>query len=93
MDDIVSGKKVYHFVEVMACPGGCVNGGGQNYVDYSKVDIEDVKKLRAAALYNKDKEIKDRVSSKNLTMQEIYNDFFIPSPQLAKQLLHYRHED
>lgn len=91
MDDIVSGKKTYHFVEVMACPGGCVNGGGQNYVDYSKVDIEDVKKLRAAALYNKDKEVKDRVSSKNLTVQEIYKEFFIPTPELAESLLHYKH--
>lgn len=89
MDDLVAGRKKYHFVEVMACPGGCVNGGGQNYVDYSKVDIEDVKKLRANSIYEHDKKTKDRVSSKNLTVQQIYRDFFIPTPELAEQLLHF----
>jgi len=89
MDDIISGKKQYHFVEVMACPGGCVNGGGQNYVDYSKVSVEEVKLLRAKSLYENDKKAKDRVSSTNLSMQEIYKDFFIPSPHLAEELLHY----
>ncbi len=89
MDDIVSGRKQYHFVEVMACPGGCLNGGGQNYVDYSKVNVEDVKKLRANSLYENDKKAKDRVSSTNLTVQGIYKEFFIPTPELAEQLLHY----
>jgi len=89
MDDIVSGKKQYHFVEVMACPGGCVNGGGQNYVNYYNVNVENVKKLRANSIYENDKKAKDRVSSKNLTVQEIYKEFFIPTPELAEELLHY----
>ena len=86
-----SGKKHYDFVEVMACPGGCVNGGGQIYVDYQKIDIQDVKLARANSLYQKDKHMKERKSSQNTSMQQIYDDFFIPSPQMAKQLLHYRH--
>ena len=89
MDDIISGKKQYHFVEVMACPGGCVNGGGQNYVDLHNVNVEDVKKLRAAGLYANDKKAKDRVSANNLTVQGIYKEFFIPTPELAEELLHY----
>lgn len=93
MDDIVSGAKTYHFVEVMACPGGCVNGGGQNYVDYKEVDVEDVKKLRAGSIYANDKKSKDRVSSNNLTMQGIYKEFFIPTPELAEELLHYHTEE
>lgn len=91
MEDIASGKKHYDFVEVMACPGGCVNGGGQIYVDYQKIDIQDVKLARANSLYQKDKHMKERKSSQNTSMQQIYDDFFIPSPQMAKQLLHYRH--
>lgn len=91
MEDIASGKKRYDFVEVMACPGGCVNGGGQIYADYQKVDIQDVKLARANSLYQKDKQMKERKSSQNKSMQQIYDDFFIPSPQMAKQLLHYRH--
>ena len=91
MDDIVSGAKKYDFVEVMACPGGCVNGGGQNYVDYSHIDVEDVKKLRANSLYNKDKEMGSRLSDQNADLKQIYADFFIPSPKLAKQILHYKH--
>lgn len=89
MDDIVSGKKKYHFVEVMACPGGCINGGGQNYVDYRKTNVQDVKSLRAQSLYANDKKAKTRVSSQNLTVQGIYKEFFIPTPEKAEELLHY----
>lgn len=91
MDDIVSGAKKYDFVEVMACPGGCVNGGGQNYVDYSKIDVKDVVRLRANSLYKKDSEFQNRVSDKNNNLKHIYTNFFIPSPKLAKQILHYKH--
>lgn len=91
MDDIIEGKVKYHFVEVMACPGGCLNGGGQNYVDYSEVDVEDVKHLRATSLYNKDREINNRISTENENLKKLYADFFIPSPKKAKEILHYRH--
>ena len=91
MDDIIAGKKKYHFVEVMACPGGCVNGGGQSFVDYDEVDIEDVKKLRAGSLYAEDKKMKMRSTCDNVHIEEIYKDFFIPSKDLSKKLLHYRH--
>lgn len=92
IDDIVSGKKHYHFVEVMACPGGCVNGGGQIYVDYSKVNVNDVIAKRADSLYRKDKSLKERKSNQNIAMNEIYKSFFIPSPKRAKELLHYRND-
>lgn len=91
MDDIVSNRKKYHFVEVMACPGGCLNGGGQNYVDYDEVDIEDVKMLRGNSLYLKDKENPNRISTENEEIKRIYSEFFIPSPEKAKKILHYRH--
>lgn len=88
MEDIKSGKKEYDFVEVMACPGGCVNGGGQINVDYDKIDIEEVKFKRANSLYEQDKKLKVRNSSDNEIVQQIYRDFFIPSPNKC-DILHY----
>lgn len=88
MDDILAKKVNYHYVEVMACPGGCLNGGGQNYVDYDDVEPSDVKVLRAKSLYNKDKELDTRISSENKTLKDIYAKVFIPSPKKVKQLLH-----
>ncbi|MEG1499807.1 MAG: [FeFe] hydrogenase, group A [Clostridia bacterium] len=93
VQDIACGKKKYHFVEVMACPGGCVNGGGQNFVDYSKIEVKDVKKLRAASLFEKDKTMQVRQSHKNMDVQKIYSDFFIPTKNSAKNLLHYKTEE
>lgn len=92
MQDIIRKKVHYDFVEVMACPGGCINGGGQPYVDYDKVDIEDVKLLRGGSLYSVDSKLKSRVSSTNKAVSEIYKDFFIPSKNLAHSLLHYSHK-
>ena len=47
-------EKQYHFIEVMVCPGGCVNGGGQPIVDYNKVDVEDfVYKFNSSVKFGK----------------------------------------
>lgn len=92
MEDIVKGKSRYDFVEVMACPGGCVNGGGQPYVDYDSTDIEDVKLFRSSSIYDVDSKMKNRVSSKNAGVSDIYKEFFIPSKSLAHKLLHYSHK-
>lgn len=92
MEDIISGKKQYHFVEVMACPGGCINGGGQCYVDYSKIPVEQVKALRSKSIYEHDKKMTHRTSHENSDMQKIYEEFFIPSKNKAKQLLHYKED-
>lgn len=93
MEQIKSGEKHYDFVEVMACPGGCINGGGQSYVDYTKVDVKDVRKLRTATIYNKDKSMKVRESSKNEALKSIYDEFFINDRKTAHKLLHYRNHD
>lgn len=89
MEDIISGKKIYDFVEVMACPGGCVNGGGQILVDYDKIDVKDVQKKRTQALYDQDKKMLERNSDDNPDLKKIYADFFIN--QDSKKILHYRH--
>lgn len=89
MADIVSGNKKYDFVEVMACTGGCVNGGGQPFVDYSKVDEKDVIKLRGGALYNADGNCKFKDAGDNKAVENIYTDLLKNDPHLIHKLLHY----
>ncbi len=89
LDAIKDGSKTYHFVEVMACPGGCVNGGGQSFVDYNKVDVEEVIKKRSAAIYNADGNCKFRGSEDNKSVAKIYKDLLKDDHKLIHALLHY----
>lgn len=89
MKDIVSGKKHYHFIEVMACPGGCVNGGGQPFVDYSDIDVSEVIKKRTASIFNYDKKAKVRSSQDNPVIKQAYGTFL--TDKLAHEWLH-RHK-
>ena len=91
MEDLKAGKAHYDFVEVMACPGGCINGGGQIYVDYSKTDVETVKKLRAEAIYNHDRNLTLRLSKDNVDMQKVYDEYLGKDKKKAHELLHWRH--
>lgn len=93
MQDIISKKKVYDFIEVMACPGGCVNGGGQSFVDYSKINVEDVIKLRGEALYSRDGEMKFKDASDNQGVNRVYEELFKGDKELIHKLLHYVHTD
>jgi len=75
LDEIKEGKADYQFVEIMACPGGCIMGGGQPIVSSKKRMDIDVRKLRAEALYTIDKESKLRKSHENPTVIKIYKDY------------------
>lgn len=75
LDEIKAGKADYQFVEIMACPGGCIMGGGQPIVDSKKRLDYDVRKLRAEALYNIDKESKIRKSHENPVVLKMYKDY------------------
>jgi iron-only hydrogenase group A len=88
MDDIIAGRKKYHFVEVMACPGGCVNGGGQPFVDYSDINVCDVIAKRAAGLYKNDSNMKLRSSHDSTIIKGVYGDF-LKDPQVAHKYLHH----
>jgi NADH-quinone oxidoreductase subunit G len=79
-----NGEPAYHFIEVMACRGGCVGGGGQPY----GADDE-VRRKRAAGLYKDDRECARRCSHENEEVQAIYTDF-LGSPLSAKAH-HYLH--
>jgi NADH-quinone oxidoreductase subunit G len=74
----------YHFIEVMACPGGCVGGGGQPYGATNELCIQ-----RAAGLYSDDQSGLWRCSHHNPYIKELYDDFLgKPASEKAKQLLH-----
>lgn len=93
MEDIKSGKKQYHFIEVMACPGGCVNGGGQILVDYNKTPVEEVIKKRSTAIYKADGDCKFKNSDDNKSVKEVYQKLLGNDEKLIHKLLHYVHTD
>ncbi|MBR5809156.1 MAG: [Clostridia bacterium] len=89
LDSIKSGEKTYHFIEVMACPGGCVTGGGQPICDAKTWMNVDVKAERAKALYTEDKNATVRQSHKNPDMDILYKEYFEkPGSHKAHELLH-----
>ncbi len=93
MEDIVSGNKHYDFVEVMACPGGCVNGGGQSFVNYKEISATEVAKKRAEAIYKADGNMKFKESSENKGVAKVYKELFGGDHELIHELLHYTHVD
>lgn len=88
VEDIMSGKSHYDFVEVMACPGGCINGGGQIWQDFSRVTEQDIKAKRSKSIYDVDKTKSTRRSFENKDMQKIYEEFFLADKNLSHKLLH-----
>ena len=89
LEDIKSGKKNYAFVEVMACPGGCINGGGQPYVHDEIRNYSDLKAIRAKALYNYDSQKDVRTSHENAAVEQLYKEYFgKPASHKAHELLH-----
>ena len=86
---IRSGEKKYLFVEIMACPGGCVNGGGQPVQSDSVRNYVDLKTLRASVLYNSDKENEMRCSHESPVCQMLYDEYLEkPGKAKAHSLLH-----
>ena len=75
LDAIKAGEKEYDFVEVMCCPGGCINGGGQPYQEASVRGFTDLKALRAKALYDEDAGKTLRRSHLNPIVQEVYSSY------------------
>ena len=94
LEEIKTGKANYQFVEIMACPGGCIMGGGQP-IKHSKVRAEvDVQKLRASSLYSIDEKSTIRKSHENPVVQKIYNEFLEnPGSYRAEKLLHTKYAE
>ena len=91
---IKSGEADYAFVEVMACPGGCVNGGGQPIVEaFKRLDV-DHRAARAAGLYAEDEAKTIRKSHENPDIQKLYKEFLgEPNSHKAHELLHTHYTD
>lgn len=92
LDEVSNGTSEYTFIEVMGCPGGCINGGGQPIVP-SKIKNnpykQDYRLLRMKALYLEDKQMPIRVSSDNKQVQQLYQDYLKkPGSELCEKLLH-----
>ena len=83
------GERKIDFIEVMACPGGCVTGGGQPILSANDLANIDVKAIRARAIYEEDKEMPIRKSHKNPDIKKIYKEFLgEPNGDLSHELLH-----
>ena len=89
LDGIRDGSMQYDFVEFMACPGGCINGGGQPIQHADVRNFTDIKALRAAALYKQDEDMEYRRSHKNPVVQTVYHAYLgEPGGHKAHELLH-----
>ena len=86
---VKAGKADYQFIEIMACPGGCVNGGGQPHQPAAVRALNNVPALRAEALYRNDAGSQVRKSHENPAIKEVYSKFLgEPGGERAHQLLH-----
>ncbi|MBO5501974.1 MAG: iron hydrogenase small subunit, partial [Clostridia bacterium] len=93
LDAIKAGEKNYTFIEVMGCPGGCVNGGGQPIVPSSVRNWTDIRVARAKALYDEDAAKTLRKSHLNPEIKAIYEEYLgKPNGHKSHELLHTTYE-
>ncbi len=94
IDRMLEGKKEYHFIEVMACPGGCVGGGGQPiYIETNDWNEQiSHRAKRARGLYELDRQKQYRKAHENPMILKLYNDYLEhPGSPLARKILHSAH--
>ena len=89
LEKVRSGEADYQFIEVMCCPGGCVNGGGQPIQPATVRSFTDLKALRAKALYDQDANMPLRKSHENPIVKKCYEEFLgEPGSHKAHEILH-----
>ena len=89
LDDVKAGKVDVQFVEVMGCPGGCVNGGGLPHQPAEVRETVDLRAVRAAVLYNDDAKADLRKSHENSAVKKLYDEYFgEPNSHKAHEILH-----
>ena len=89
MEKVKNGTADYHFIEIMGCPGGCVNGGGQPIQHAVVRNFVDLKARRAAALYEADKDMPLRKSHESEAIKRLYAEFLgEPGSHKAHEVLH-----
>ena len=91
LNSVKNGEKI-DFIEIMACPGGCVNGGGQPTQPAVVRNNVDLKALRASVLYSADKKMDLRKSHENSAVKMLYDEFFgAPASHKAHEILHTKY--
>ena len=94
LEEIKAGKADYQFVEIMACPGGCIMGGGQPIKTAKERLEKDIRKLRADCLYSIDEKSTKRKSHENPVVKKIYKEFLEkPGSHKAHELLHTTYQE
>ena len=89
LEKVKSGEANYHFIEIMGCPGGCVNGGGQPQQPGYVRNTTDIRALRAKVLYDSDVANPIRKSHENPAIKELYATYLgEPGSEKAHHLLH-----
>ena len=90
LQEVIDGTAKFHMLEVMACPGGCINGGGQpRSCDNSKIKAE-----RAEGLYKEDRELPKRKSHTNPSIVKLYEEYLgSPNSHKAHEILHTIYKD
>ena len=89
MEDVRAGKSKYDFIEIMSCPGGCVNGGGQPIKSAFVRNNKDIKGERAKSIYAQDAAMKMRKSHENPAVQQLYKEYLgEPNSHKAHEILH-----
>jgi NADP-reducing hydrogenase subunit HndD len=89
LDKVKSGEANYHFIEIMGCPGGCVNGGGQPQQPGTVRNFTDIRALRAKALYDIDASMPFRKSHENESIKTLYSEYLgKPGSHKAHEILH-----
>ena len=92
LHSIKAGEKQYHFIEVMACPGGCIGGGGQPK-NFAR-NADQTRQSRIAALYRRDAGMSVRKSHENPDIKAVYEQFYKePLSELAEKMLHTMYTD
>lgn len=89
LQKIRNGEADYHFIEIMCCPGGCVNGGGQPIQPASVRNFNDLKSMRAKVLYDKDANMSIRKSHESPIIEMLYDEYLErPGSNKAHKVLH-----
>ena len=89
LNKVKSGELAVDFIEIMACPGGCINGGGQPVQSAATKASIDLKAARSSILYNADKKMELRKSHENLAVKKLYDEFLgAPGSHTAHEVLH-----
>lgn len=89
LEKVQNGEADYQFIEIMGCPGGCVNGGGQPQVAMGIRNFVDIREKRAKVLYDIDASMPLRQSHENPAIKAIYDEYFgQPGSHKAHEVLH-----